>query len=60
MAALNIPTGWREKYSAELDYNIKQYEDLNKEVEVRTRLLTEEEKEKIFGSNPEYGKEIQI
>lgn len=60
MAALNIPTGWREKYSAEIDCSIKRCEDLNKMAEVKTRLLTEEEKEKIFGSNPEYGKEIQI
>jgi hypothetical protein len=32
----------------------------NEEAPVKTRQLTAEEFEKIFGDNPEYGKEIEI
>jgi hypothetical protein len=32
----------------------------NEEAPVKTRRLTKEEIEKIFGDNPEYGKEIEI
>lgn len=51
---------WKERYADEIARSVDEYEKKNKETEVKTRQLTPEEMTKIFGDNPEYGKEIRI
>lgn len=51
---------WRERYTASVLKSYFEYMKKNEEAPVKTRQLTKEEFEKIFGDNPEYGKEIKI
>ena len=51
---------WRERYTASVLRSYFEYMKKNEEAPVKTRQLTAEEFEKIFGDNPEYGKEIEI
>jgi hypothetical protein len=51
---------WRERYTASVLRSYFEYMKKNEEALVKTRQLTKEEIEKIFGDNPEYGKEIEI
>ena len=51
---------WREQYAQSVKRAYWEYTKKNEEMPVKTRQLTKEEIEKIFGDNPEYGKEIEI
>ena len=57
---VNSTSLWKARFMEEVNRNIERAEEENKKAEVKTRQLTPEEIEKIFGDNPEYGKEIEI
>lgn len=57
---VNSAAMWKARYVEETNRNIKRAEEENENAIVKTRQLTEEEFDIIFGDNPEYGKEIEI
>ena len=58
--AVNSASLWKARFIEEMTRSVERAEEINKNAEVKTRQLTPEEFEKIFGDNPEYGKEIEI
>lgn len=58
--AVNSASLWKARFIEEMTRSVERAEEINKNAEVKTRQLTAEEFEKIFGDNPEYGKEIEI
>ncbi len=58
--AVNSASLWKARFIEEMTRSVERAEEINKNAEVKTRQLTPEEFEKIFGDNPEYGKEIKI
>lgn len=57
---VNSAAMWKARFIEEMTRSVERAEEINKNAEVKTRQLTPEEFEKIFGDNPEYGKEIKI
>lgn len=60
--AVNSAAKWKERYTEMINKSCYEYEQLNKEAEVKTRKLTPEEFDMIFGvnGNPNYIKEIGV
>lgn len=58
--AVNSASLWKARFIEEMTRSVERAEEINKNAEVKTRQLTPEEFEKIFGDNPEYGKEIKV
>lgn len=57
---VNSASLWKARFIEEMTRSVERAEEINKNAEVKTRQLTPEEFEKIFGDNPEYGKEIKV
>lgn len=57
---VNSAAMWKARFTEETNRNIKRAEEENENAIVKTRQLTEEEMEKIFGNDPNYIKEIKI
>lgn len=57
---VNSAARWKERYLDEIRRNLDKAEKENENAIVKTRQLTEEEMEKIFGNDPNYIKEIKI
>lgn len=57
---VNSTARWKERYLDEIRRNLDKAEKENENAIVKTRQLTEEEMEKIFGNDPNYIKEIKI
>lgn len=57
---VNSASLWKARFIEEMNRSVERAEEINKNAEVKTRQLTPEEIEKIFGDNPEYGKEIKV
>lgn len=58
--AVNSASLWKARFIEEMTRSVERAEEINKNAEVKTRQLTAEEFEKIFGDNPNYIKEIEI
>ncbi len=58
--AVNSASLWKARFIEEMTRSVERAEEINKNAEVKTRQLTPEEFEKIFGDNPNYIKEIKI
>lgn len=58
--AVNSASLWKARFVEEMTRSVERAEEINKNAEVKTRQLTPEEFEKIFGDNPNYIKEIKI
>lgn len=58
--AVNSASLWKARFIEEMTRSVERAEEINKNAEVKTRQLTPEEFEKIFGDNPNYIKEIEI
>jgi len=58
--AVNSASLWKARFIEEMTRSVERAEEINKNAEVKTRQLTEEEMEKIFGNDPNYIKEIKI
>lgn len=58
--AVNSASLWKTRFIEEMTRSVERAEEINKNAEVKTRQLTPEEFEKIFGDNPNYIKEIKI
>ena len=57
---VNSTARWKERYLDEIRRNLDRAEKENENATVKTRQLTKEEMEKIFGNDPNYIKEIKI
>lgn len=57
---VNSAAMWKARFIEEMTRSVERAEEINKNAEVKTRQLTPEEFEKIFGDNPNYIKEIEI
>lgn len=51
---------WGARYTQDVERSVDYYNWLNSKQKVRTRQMTEEEIQKIFGSNPDCIKDITI
>ena len=57
---VNSQMKWKERYAAEMNRSLDEYEEINKNAPVKTRQLTPEEFAAIFGDNPDAIKEIKV
>lgn len=56
----NSMGSWGARYAQDVERSVNYYNWLNSKQKVRTRQMTEEEIEKIFGDNPNYIQDITI
>lgn len=54
------PANYMARFYEELNHDINKMNERNLRQPVRSRQMTEEEKEKIFGSDPNYIKDIKV